>query len=62
MITFSNQTMQHVKATNNDDIDACVLNGWDVLGTAANVGDNPHFTLIKQLPVQETNYHNSSLS
>ncbi len=60
MITFSSQ-ITHVKAMNNDDIDTCIANGWDILGTSANAGDNPQFILAKQIPVQETNYHNSSL-
>ena len=61
MITFFNQTTERVKATNDDDVDNYLRNGWDVLSTAANAGDNPQFTLMKSLPVQETNYHNSSI-
>ncbi len=56
MITFSNQTTQYVKATNDEEVDACILNGWDIVGTVANAGDNPQFMFTKQEPVQETNY------
>lgn len=60
MIDISS-TLAHVKATNNDDIDAMVQDDWDFLSTAATTGDNPSFIMIKPYQLEETSYHNSSL-
>ena len=59
MINISS-TLTHVKATDNDDVDAMVQYGWDFLSKAAATGDNPSFIMTKPYQVEETSYHNSS--
>ena len=60
MINISS-TLAHVKAANNNDVDALVRDGWDFLSTAVETGDNPSFIMTKPCQLVETSYHNSSL-